>query len=230
VIDAVLFDLDDTLYAQREWLDGAWRTVAERATAWGVDPGTLGRALRSVATLGSDRGGIVDTALRLLGRPDVPVAPLVDAFRSYAPARLEPYPGVTEALDALRRAVPLALVSDGYPPGQRAKLTALGLTCFFHAVVLSDELGRAHRKPDPLPFDIALRRLGVDAADAVYIGDRPTKDVVGATTAGLAAVRVRTGEWVNEPDDPRTWASVPTLVDAATLVSADLRSRVPVAG
>ena len=230
MIDAVLFDLDDTLYPQRQWLDGAWRAVAERAAAWDVEPGTLDRALHSVAELGSDRGRIIDTALRLVGRPDVPVGSLVKTFRHYAPLHLEPYPGVTDMLDGLGRAVPLGLVSDGYPAGQRAKLAALGLTSYFSTVVLSDELGRGHRKPDPLPFEVALRRLGIDPAHAVYIGDRPAKDVVGATRAGLAAIRVRTGEWRGEPDDPRARASVATLTDAVALVRSELTPRLPVAG
>jgi putative hydrolase of the HAD superfamily len=229
-IDAVLFDLDNTLYAQRQWLDGAWHAVAERAEAWRVDPRALERALRAVAELGTDPGAIVDAALRLVGREDVPVRPLVETFQRFAPARLEPYPGVRAALASLANEIPLGLVSDGFPAGQQAKLEALDLASCFRVVVFSDELGRVHRKPDPLPFEVALRDLGVDADRAVYIGDRPTKDVAGAAAAGLAAVRVRTGEWRNEPDDPRAWASVPTLADAAALVGAARRSRVPLAG
>lgn len=229
MIKAVLFDLDDTLYPQRAWLDGAWHAVAEHATAWGVDPDALGRALRAVAALGSDRGGIVDRALALVGRADVPVAPLVQTFRHYAPVYLAPYAGVEEALEGLARAVPLGLVTDGFPAGQRAKLAALGLASAFSAVVLSDELGRDHRKPDPLPFELGLRRVGVNAADAVYVGDRPAKDVAGAVAAGMRAVRVRTGEWWEQPDDPRAWASVPTVADAIALVTSALPARVALA-
>ena len=125
--------------------------------------------------------------------------------------------------------MPLGLVTDGDPAGQQAKLDALDLAPYFTTVVLSDELGRAHRKPDPLPFQVALRDLDVRPTRAIYIGDRPSKDVAGAAAAGLAAVRVRTGEWHDEPDDPRAWASVATLEDAGRLVSRSLRSRVAVA-
>jgi len=230
IVDAVLFDLDDTLYEQRPWLDGAWHVVADRAASWAVDAAALDRALRTVAALGSDRGGIIDTALRLLGRDDVPVPPLVEAFRRYTPQHLDPYPGVDRLLERLAARVPLGLVSDGYPAGQQAKLDALGLAPYFSTVVLSDQLGRAHRKPDPLAFQVALRDLDVEPARAVYIGDRPGKDVAGAVAAGLAAVRVRTGEWHGDPDDPRAAASVPDLEAAVGLVSPGLRSRLRVAG
>ncbi len=223
MITAVLFDLDDTLYDQRQWLDGAWSAVAGRAAAWGVaDPVALEAALRAAAEDGTDRGGIIDNALAVVGAPDVPVAPLVAAFRAHAPAHLDPYPGVPAALDRLARRVPLGLISDGDPFVQRAKLAALDLEPCFTAVVFSDEHGRARRKPDPLPFRLALDALDVVARDAVYVGDRPVKDVAGPATIGLPAIRVRTGEWRDQPDDPRAWASVATVLDAIGLLEADL--------
>lgn len=78
------------------------------------------------------------------------------------------------------------------------------------------------RKPDVLPFELAVELLSVPAADTVYIGDRPEKDVGGATAAGLGAIRVRTGEWSHRPDDPRAWASLPTVADAIDLVERRL--------
>ena len=218
MIAAVLFDLDDTLYDQQQWLHGAWRAVARRAAADGVDPRRFEDALRSLAAGGSDRGQIIDRALAELGETTVSVAALVTAFRSHAPERLDPYPGVLDALDALHAGVPLGLISDGDPDVQRAKLDALDLGRFFASVVLSDEHGRSHRKPDPLPFRVALAQLGVEPAHAVYVGDRPAKDVAGAVGAGLRAIRVRTGEWSDQPDDRRAWSSVATVLDAIELV------------
>lgn len=218
MIAAVLFDLDDTLYDQRQYLAGAWRAVAARAARDGVDRDRFEAALGELADAGSDRGRIIDRALARVGAPSVPVPGLVAAFRAHTPTRLDPYPGVADALDDLHRRVPLGLISDGDPVIQRTKFDALGLARFFTSVVLSDEHGRHHRKPDPLSFRVALRELGVDAADAVYVGDRPAKDVAGAVGAGLRAVRVRTGEWRDDPDDPRAWATVDTVTEAIELL------------
>ena len=71
---------------------------------------------------------------------------------------LEPYPGVADGLVALGERFQLGLVTDGHPAGQRAKLRALGLDRVFDVEVYSDEFGREHRKPDPLPFLTALER------------------------------------------------------------------------
>ena len=173
MIAAVLFDLDDTLYDQRQFLDGAWRAVAARAALDGVDPDRFESALRDLTTHGSDRGHIIDLALARVEASSVAVPTLVAAFRSHAPEHLDPYPGVTDALNDLSKRVPLGLISDGDPVTQRAKLAALGVARYFTSVVLSDEHGRAHRKPDPLPFRRALAELGVEAHDAVTIAASP---------------------------------------------------------
>ena len=128
---AVLFDLDDTLFPQREWLEGAWRAVADAALRFGVPREPLVDALAQVAAEGSDRGRIIDRALSVVGHPDVPVAPLVAAFVSYRPMRLRPYDGVAGMLGALRTQVPIGCVTDGNPAIQTGKLQALGLADAF---------------------------------------------------------------------------------------------------
>jgi putative hydrolase of the HAD superfamily len=160
--------------------------------------------------------------LARVGAAQHPVEPLLAAFRGYEAATLDSFPGVRAALGRLAARVPLGLVSDGDPAIQRSKLAALGLTDVFRAVVWSDEHGRAHRKPDPLPFSTVVELLGVDACDTVYVGDRPEKDVAGAAAAGLVPIRVRTGEWAHQADGDGCWASVATVIDAIDLVTSVL--------
>ena len=216
MISAALFDLDDTLYAQADWLAGAWVDVARCATAFGVPEAHFLDALRAVSSLGSDRGRIIDRALAQCGRDDVDVAPLVTAFRTHTPSFLNCYPRVRVALAQLGTQMPVAIVTDGDPMIQRGKLAALDLRV--DVVVFSDELGRDHRKPDPLPFTRALELLGVDAADAVFVGDRPEKDVAGARAAGMRAIRVYTGEYASQPDEPEPWRAVPGALEAIKLL------------
>jgi putative hydrolase of the HAD superfamily len=226
VIRAVLFDLDDTLYDQQAWLAGAWRSVAEAAAAFGVAPAELGAALAEIAAEGSDRGRIIDRALERVGAAGVPADPLVQAFRSHAPERLAPYPGVPAALERLRARYRIGLVTDGDPGIQRAKLRALGLGDAFDVVVLSDELGRGYRKPHPAPFRAALFALGVAAQEALFVGDRPDKDVAGAAAAGMACIRVLTGEYAGLPDTVAPLVRVPGVADAIASIEGLREARV----
>jgi putative hydrolase of the HAD superfamily len=170
-----------------------------------------------IASRGSDRGRIIDRALELLGITDVPVEPLVEAFRAFDADPLHPYSGVREALSWLRQRVPIAVVSDGDPVVQRVKLDALGLAGVFHAVVISDDFGRARRKPDPYSLLVAADKINVDPEGCIYVGDRPEKDVAAARAAGMRSVRVRTGEYASAPDLPGAWLvaqDLPTAIRA----------------
>ncbi|MBV9410900.1 MAG: HAD family hydrolase [Acidimicrobiia bacterium] len=229
-IDAVLFDLDDTLFDQRLWLEGAWRSVAAVAsTRYGVDRVQLLDALLAVAAEGSDGGRIIDGALARMGVTGVPTIPLVDVFRAHRPPLLLPYPGVGMALSLLKARIPLGLVTDGDPRIQSAKLSALGLGDAFRVVVFSDELApaRAARKPDPAPFLRAASVLGVSPRATVFVGDRPDKDVVGGHAAGMRVIRVRTGEYKHLESRDQPWHDVPSAVSAVAILEDELRRSQP---
>jgi FMN phosphatase YigB (HAD superfamily) len=231
-IRAVTVDLDDTLYPQSSYLSAAWSHVADAGAGLGLPTAGLLAALEEISAAGSDRGTIIDRALLAVGveadRLRLFVPALVEAFGEFAPTSLGCYPGVAEALRLLRSRVPLALITDGTPRGQHAKIAALGLTGAFDAVVVSDELGGRHlRKPHPAPFRAALARLGAGASGAVHIGDRPAKDVDGTGRLGMRCVRVLTGEYAEWPasDGYVAWLTVPDFVSAVAAIEPFLPRR-----
>ncbi len=101
------------------------------------------------------------------------------------------HPEVPEVLAALRRrGIALAVVSNfdsRLPP----LLAALGLAPFFDAVVCSGAVGAA--KPDGAIFAHALAALGVDASEALHVGDSRVNDYDGARAAGIDALLVERG-------------------------------------
>ncbi len=228
MIAAVLFDLDDTLFDQQEWLAGAWEAVADAAAASGVDRTAIRDALQRIAAQGSDGGKIIDRALADVQAVGIDVSALVSVFRAHAPARLTPHPGVPEALARLAAEIPLGLVTDGDVAIQRAKLVATGMREFFSAVVFSDALGRENRKPAAAPFLAALGQLGVAPEDAVYVGDRPDKDVAGPMALGMRSVRVRTGEYAHVADGFGAWREVAGVPEAVDLLLHEVSADKPV--
>ena len=95
----------------------------------------------------------------------------------------------------------LALVTNGPVEWQSRKLRTLGLAAYFDEVLISEAEGIA--KPDPRIFARALERLGVPAADAMFVGDHPEIDVGGAQDAGLVAVWKRVPYWTMTRNDVR---------------------------
>ena len=65
-------------------------------------------------------------------------------------------------------------------------LEADGLSQYFKSVVLSSAFGR--RKPDPEIYWEAARRIGVPPEKCVYVGDNPSRDVIGTRNAGFGMV------------------------------------------
>jgi len=94
----------------------------------------------------------------------------------------EELPGAADACRALAAAgLRLAVVSN-WDVGLHEHLAALGLDGLLDAVVTSAEAGAP--KPAPAVFELALARLGADAARTVHVGDAEA-DAEGARAAGL---------------------------------------------
>ncbi|MFI8527383.1 HAD family hydrolase [Promicromonospora sukumoe] len=124
-----------------------------------------------------------------------------DLMARYARAKSVPTlrPGVRDLLEAAHaHGVPVAVVSNTVNGrAVREELDADGIGYLVGAHVYSDELG--HRKPDRLMPATALRALGADPATAVFVGDKPQRDVLAARAAGVGVtVLVRGG---STPDD-----------------------------
>ena len=124
-------------------------------------------------------------ALAACGRAPDPVLAekLVGADAELLLARTSVYEDTAPFFEAARgQGIAIVLVSNcGY--STRPMLAAKGLLDLVDAAVLSCEVGTA--KPDPEIYQIALRSLGVLAADAVFLDDQP------GYCAGAAAVGVR---------------------------------------
>jgi HAD superfamily hydrolase (TIGR01509 family) len=104
---------------------------------------------------------------------------------AWAPART--LAATTHALlESLRdRGLKLALVSNAFDPPDllHRDLAQLGVAERLDVALFSSEIGR--RKPDPLIFQAALDRLGVEPHAALFVGDTLATDVAGAAALGM---------------------------------------------
>jgi len=121
-------------------------------------------------------------------------------------------PGARTLLDALdARGVPYAVVTNGPPDAQSAKVGAVGLGDRAVQVVFAGH--DAPAKPDAGAFEAGLSALAVDAAEAVHVGDSPESDAAGALDAGLGAVLV--GDHEPMPPGAVRVPSLSALLDPA---------------
>jgi HAD superfamily hydrolase (TIGR01509 family) len=114
-------------------------------------------------------------------------------------AQAAPYPGVVEALERLRRRLPLAVFTGADVGSARILLSASGLLGYFARVVGGDEV--EHQKPAPDGVLLACAALGVEPAAAAYVGDSPF-DLQAARSSGALAVAAGWGHLFGSSDSP----------------------------
>jgi putative hydrolase of the HAD superfamily len=185
----VVFDIDDTLYLERDYVRSGFRAVGESARALGI----ADFAERSWRLFEAGvRGSIFDDVLAESGvRPErALVRALVDVYRTHEPA-IEMLPDAADAVGRLRGRVALASLSDGPLESQRAKARALRVGDWAEVAVFTAELGAGFGKPDPRAFELVERRVGCQASGCVYVADNPAKDFAGPRGRGWRTVRVR---------------------------------------
>ena len=98
-------------------------------------------------------------------------------------------PGAEETLKALKKkGLKLALVSNTFLPGAilDRHLGLVSMLDMFETRIYSSEV--EYRKPHPKIFEIALDAAGLQAANAIFVGDSPKADIAGANRAGMLTV------------------------------------------
>ena len=187
---AVVFDLDDTLYAERDYVLSGYGAVAEHLSDDPARAGELRRWLRE-RFLGGQSAGAFD-ALNgnfSLGLGKRQIAELVEVYRNHSP-RIAPRPGIPRLLEKLHRGSRLGIVSDGFLPAQKLKLDALGIVGYFDAVIFTEALGRESWKPSPAGFEALCKELQLDAGNCTYVADNPAKDFAAPNALGWRTVQL----------------------------------------
>jgi HAD superfamily hydrolase (TIGR01549 family) len=120
-------------------------------------------------------------------------------------------------LDRLKPRYRMAVISNfDHGPTVEAALTAHGIRDRFEAVVVSADIG--WRKPKPEIFLEAFRRMGIRPADAIFVGDTPEVDVLGAQAVGMDVIWVDDGTKALPPGCPPPTHTVRSFVEVGRLL------------
>ncbi|WP_456453629.1 TIGR02253 family HAD-type hydrolase [Thermococcus sp.] len=201
MLKAVFFDFVGTLITKRgenithqnimrEVLRKAGRSELDYLMVWGEYEEETGRRFRELAGRPYVRIRDVDTeALRKIAERHGFTVP--EDFWEISIAMHERhgelFPDALETLRSLKAlGLHLGIITDSDNDYIKAHLKALGIYDLFDSITTCEDAG--FYKPHPAPFRLALEKAGVKPEEAIYVGDNPAKDCVGAKNVGMLSV------------------------------------------
>lgn len=219
-IEAVLFDLDDTLLDGTAAAAAGLRGLVARCpeVSWAAAVAAWDEAfaehfpryLAGEATMAQTRAARIRAWADRLGvAVEAGSEPAwFEWYRAGYEAGWAQFADVGGCLDALA-GLRLGVITNGDGEQQRAKLAALGLAGRLAPVIVSGDAGFA--KPDPRIFGLAAAALGVPPGRCLMVGDNRAGDAVGAQAAGMVGV------WLNRRAEPAPDDAVPQIPSLAAL-------------
>lgn len=224
MIAGVVFDLDDTLYPESEYVRSGFRAVAAVTGTTDAERAELAAWLLDAFESGV-RGDAFD---RLRARfPEVArrasTADLVACYRGHRPELVLPADSMDTLVALAGDDLRLGIVTDGPVASQAAKVAALELDRWCAPVILTASLGPGLGKPDPTAFGLVAQTWALAPERLVYVGDNPRKDFAGPRGLGWRTVRLRREGQLHAGIEP---ASPDDAPDAVIGVLADLPSLV----
>lgn len=208
---AVLFDLDGTLYDQRPLRKAMLGELARSPFRGPLRALRMARRLKLFRLMREDLRELGDTARSLdneqyerpaeaLGEEPSLMRATVTEWMYERPLpylRSAAWPSLRGTLETLRGAgLRLGCFSD-YPPA--SKLRALGVDDLFDVAIGATDVDVNAFKPHPRGFLVGAEKLGHDPAEVTYVGDRVDVDAMGAQAAGMHCVILAGGVHGQDP-------------------------------
>lgn len=188
---AVIFDLDDTLYPEVDYVISGFMAISsEISKHYNLDATMV--LYKMVNLFKLDRRNVFNRLLDSLNvkYSDDYITYLVDEYRNHMP-QIKLYEDADYIIKYLyNKRIKLGIITDGYKIAQRNKIKALNIEKYFDCIIITDEWGKEYWKPHRRPYDVAKDMLGVEYEEMIYVGDNVIKDFVTPNILGMTTVLV----------------------------------------
>lgn len=190
MIEVLIFDLDDTLYLEKDFVMSGYQAVGKYL----ADSNVCDRqsAFSCMAETFSTQGRqmVFPTLMEKFPNISATLADLIEVYRQHRPA-ICLFPGYQGLLQEFVHQYRLGVITDGLPAVQARKVRALGLEDVMEKIIYTWEYGTDKQKPHPFAFSLMLESLRAKPGSALFVGDNPDKDCKGAHQAGMICVQVQ---------------------------------------
>lgn len=189
MIKAIIFDMDDTLYKEYDFVFGGFKAVAEYiATKYKLSKNDVYMKILDIFYR-EGRGKIFDRIIDIYNLQE-DINTLIDKYRFYKP-QIELYDDAIEILKWCKENnIRTGIITDGMSTVQWNKIKALKLQEKVDKIIVTDDFGREFWKPHKRSYEEILKEFGIKGYEAVYVGDNPNKDFIGAKKLHYNTVRI----------------------------------------
>ncbi|MBQ4068857.1 MAG: HAD-IA family hydrolase [Lachnospiraceae bacterium] len=188
-IKCVIFDLDDTLYSEMEYVKQAFMNVAVYLSEkYNISSEILYDKMQELLDK-NGRGKIFNDIIEEYNIQESPKE-LVKIYRATMP-ELKLYGDARQCIKMLKnKNIKLAIITDGCSQVQHNKIKGLGIEDIMDCIIVTDDYENA-AKPSTIPYNMVMEMLSInDPMACIYIGDNPKKDFIGAREVGMHTARI----------------------------------------
>ncbi|WP_432453513.1 MULTISPECIES: HAD family hydrolase [unclassified Agarivorans] len=198
-VDAIIFDLDDTLYLEQDYVLSGFYAIAKELASYGVSTDESYQHLCNYFHTKGRVGcldSLLDTLKHIEAMPNI--EELVLLYRSHKPT-IQLSEMVKATLTKIQeQGIKTAIVTDGLGQMQKNKIAALGLKRYINHFIYCWDLDAP--KPSTKGFELALSKLKCPAENCILVGDNPEHDIKPANKLGIYSIRLLQGRFKNIPD------------------------------
>lgn len=182
-IKVVIFDLDDTLYSEKEYVRSGYHEVMK------LLPNITNVEEKLWLLFSQGKSAIDELLINENCYSEELKNNCLKAYRNQQP-NIHLYDGVKDMLKKLvKEGYRLGMITDGRPNGQSAKIKSLDLEKYFDKIIITDELGGLdYRKPNPLSYKIMKDYFGFEYHEMCYIGDNINKDFISSKRLHIRSI------------------------------------------
>ncbi|MGE7120743.1 HAD family hydrolase [Peribacillus sp. NPDC046944] len=194
MIGAVIFDMDDTLYPEYDFVKSGLKAVDNHLSFNNI------KGFYEIAILLFNKGvrnNLFNKTLEFLnvGYSELDIQNLVFVYRNHTP-NISLSDETINIIKWLNRKYKMGLITDGFLTTQEKKVKALELDKYFDVLIYSDQYGRENWKPSNVPYLKVMEHFKLDGPHLLYVGDNATKDFISAKKLGWLTIQIQTEQGI----------------------------------
>lgn len=200
----ILFDLDDTLYKELDFVYGGFKEVCRHlAYKYSKDEEELYKyAINVLNTQG--RGKIFNIICEMYNikedinelikiyreaKPQISLYEDAEYILKYFKLKLKDE-DMKNLIDNIEVPYKIGIITDGKASVQWNKIKLLGLEKMVDKIIVTDDYGLECWKPNEFSYMEMLKYFNCKKEECIYVGDNPNKDFIGARKVGISTIRI----------------------------------------